>query len=85
MTDNFLTDTPTLSQKIKAVDNEWVKSQIKEFGIKNMRQLSIASNVNYGSLTLAMAGERKFSSEIKKTLYWFFYAKSLEKQLNEEG
>lgn len=85
MTNNILTDAPpTLSQKIESINAEWIKSQMSEFKIKNMRQLAIASDVNYGALTMAISGKRPASAEIKKTLYWFFKAESLKVQLNEE-
>ncbi len=51
---------------------QWITDQMLDFQIKNPRQLSIASGVRYESLNLALNKKRELSSEIKKTLWWYF-------------
>ena len=57
---------------LEAITPQWIIDRMQDFQIKNPRQLSIASGVRYESLTLALNGKRELSSEIKKTLYWYF-------------
>jgi len=63
------------------VTRQWITNQMFDFQIKNPRQLSIASGVRYESLTLALNGKRELSSEIKKTLYWYFRYLDAERQI----
>ena len=65
----------------EAVTPQWITDQMLDFKIKNPRQLSIASGVRYESLTLALNGKRELSSEIKKTLYWYFRYLDAERQI----
>lgn len=71
----------TLSVRIEEVTPKWITGQMQDFNIKNPRQLSIASGVRYESLTLALNGKRELSSEIKKTLYWYFKFLDAERQI----
>jgi hypothetical protein len=65
----------------EAITPQWITEQMANFQIKNPRQLSIASGVRYESLTLALNGKREPSSEIKKTLYWYFRYRDAERQI----
>lgn len=67
--------------QIENVTPQWITDQMQDFKIKNPRQLSIASGVRYESLTLALNGKRELSSEIKKTLYWYFRYLDAERQI----
>lgn len=67
--------------EIEAITPQWITGRMRDFQIKNPRQLSIASGVRYESLTLALNGKRGLSSEIKKTLYWYFRYLDAERQI----
>lgn len=69
--------------QIENVTPQWIIGQMQDFQIKNPRQLSIASGVRYESLTLALNGKRELSSEIKKTLYWYFRYIDAERQIRD--
>lgn len=69
--------------QIENVTPQWITDQMLDFQIKNPRQLSIASGVRYESLTLALNGKRELSSEIKKTLYWYFRYLDAERQIRD--
>lgn len=62
---------------------QWITDQMLDFQIKNPRQLSIASGVRYESLNLALNGKRGLSSEIKKTLWWYFRYLDAMRQIQE--
>ena len=70
---------PTTAEKIEKIDAAWIRLMMLDYGIKNPRQLALAANVRYESLTLALNEKRNASSEIKNTLYWFFALKVMEK------
>ena len=66
---------------LESITPQWVKDRMRDFQIKNPRQLSIASGVRYESLTRALTGKRDLSGEIKKTLYWYFRYLDAERQI----
>lgn len=59
---------------------QWITAQMLEFDIKHLKQLSIEVGIRYDSLTMAMNGKRKMSGEIKKSLYWYFMYRDLQRQ-----
>jgi hypothetical protein len=65
----------------ETITPQWITDRMQDFQIKNPRQLSITSGVRYESLTLALNGKRELSSEIKKTLYWYFRFLDAERQI----
>lgn len=65
----------------ETVTPQWIADRMRDFQIKNPRQLSIAAGVRYESLTLALNGKRELSGEIKKTLYWYFRYLDAERQI----
>lgn len=69
--------------QIDNITPQWITDQMFDFKIKNPRQLSIASGVRYESLTLALNGKRELSSEIKKTLWWYFRYLDAMRQIQE--